>query len=182
MIDNLFTSVLPLPKAEDDPNFHTCIWRSKMTVENQKLELYRIHRLMLVYGYMWQSIDQPTRMAESSRAIVAISMLCIFDKILRSPCIGGDNIVSIILRGDLNTSSSPSPTSPNGPNGSANNNTSFQGTTSSSIAHNQNLVDAVAHSAYSGGFYPSTTLSQGAIEFDEMSNLHGCFQQRSHMK
>eukprot|EP01059_Diplonema_ambulator_P000956 TRINITY_DN1073_c1_g4_i1.p1 TRINITY_DN1073_c1_g4~~TRINITY_DN1073_c1_g4_i1.p1 ORF type:complete len:4122 (+),score=1331.11 TRINITY_DN1073_c1_g4_i1:86-12451(+) len=81
-IGGLFNYVIPLPKPKADKS---CIWSVgfKKGVEDQKKCLTTLHRLMIIYVTVWQSVERPTRGCDSERFLVVSAILAVFDKVVR---------------------------------------------------------------------------------------------------
>ena len=81
-IGGLFTSVMPLPRPRGDA---ACLWQGAFSagVTGQKECLDNLHKLMVLYVSVWQSVERPTRSADSERFLVVSAMLCVFDAVVR---------------------------------------------------------------------------------------------------
>ena len=82
LIGQLFTRCLPVPAAPDTTR--PCLWRTPFPRDTQKGILRAVHKLALVYGSVWQAVEEPSRMFDSERALVASAMLAVFDACART--------------------------------------------------------------------------------------------------
>ena len=58
----------------------------KRVVDVQRLCLQKIHKLISLYAYVWQAIENPPRSFDSERSLVASCMFAIFDACVRTKC------------------------------------------------------------------------------------------------
>eukprot|EP00939_MAST-03C_sp_MAST-3C-sp1_P003461 g3461.t1 len=85
---------------DDDDDCRRCIWAERLPVELQLTILRQVHYLSLTFSAMWQAIDYPTRAFDAERAVVALSMLAIFDVVVRTPAKDKALFVSELLGSD----------------------------------------------------------------------------------
>ncbi|CAK9107070.1 Calmodulin [Durusdinium trenchii] len=94
LVRSVFTEVLPVPQPPGTP----CIWKEFPTLELQQTCMRLVHKLTLVYANAWQSFDAPTRGFDSERSVVSLTLLAVFDCILRHDRFGLE--ISAILNED----------------------------------------------------------------------------------
>ena len=96
-------SELPMPAPLDAPPAAAaaCIWRTPLARELQRRCLAMVFKAMLVYGQMWQAVDDPPREFDAERSLVAGCMLAVFDAVLRTlPADGEPLVLTQLLRED----------------------------------------------------------------------------------
>ncbi|KAH3756032.1 nxn protein [Pelomyxa schiedti] len=98
IITQLFTEVLPLPQTFDKP----CIYRDRHFFSRgaQLNFLEKLYKLTYTYASIWQSVERPTRSADSQRALVAGCIICIFDAVLRFVAEHNPLDVSVLMAED----------------------------------------------------------------------------------
>ena len=79
---------------------NTCLWATQTTQTNQMRMLQVVHKLLAVYGSMWQAIDLPTREYDSERTCVTMCAMAIFDILIRMPAIDTPLVISELLSRD----------------------------------------------------------------------------------
>lgn len=74
LIQNLFGNVLPLQRE---------VWSECPDATEQLACLTHVADFMQLYGRMWQAIERPSRRCEGERVLTVVTILCVFDQVLR---------------------------------------------------------------------------------------------------
>lgn len=77
---------MPLPVSNiANPLIGTesCVWSVFPSRDLQYTCLSSIHRLLVSYGEAWQSVEDASRALETERCVVALALLCLFDRAIR---------------------------------------------------------------------------------------------------
>jgi len=85
LIRTVFTEVLPTPEpfVPGPTASSSCIWKNFPSLQLEQTCMRLVHKLTMTYASAWQSFDAPTRGFDSERSVVALTMLAIFDSVLR---------------------------------------------------------------------------------------------------
>jgi thiol-disulfide isomerase/thioredoxin len=78
----------------------TCIWAYPTTKDAQVRMLRAVHKLLAIYGSMWQAIEIPSREYDAERSCVTMCALAIFDILIRMPAKDSPLVVSSLLSRD----------------------------------------------------------------------------------
>ena len=89
-----------LEEAKQSKDDCQCIWAKPTNQESQMRMLTAVHKLLAVYGSMWQAIDLPSREFDAERSCVTMCALAIFDILMRMPASDKPLVVSALLSRD----------------------------------------------------------------------------------
>ncbi|KAI9918712.1 hypothetical protein PsorP6_012156 [Peronosclerospora sorghi] len=99
LLTSLLVEVLPMPEpiGTDGTMSPACIWTKPVAKDMQLRCLSHLHSILMIFGSVWQSIEQPSRPFDSERALAGLCALCIFDALLRTPASDDPLEISLMM-------------------------------------------------------------------------------------
>jgi hypothetical protein len=100
IVGHVFIELLPVPELDPATNLLVGIWGEPITKSQQKRCLEMLHQASTTYASVWQAMEHPKRRSDSVRAIASMSMLAIFDAVMRVPASDNQLLFSDLVNAD----------------------------------------------------------------------------------